>query len=78
MVVHAPTLDQLTPVHVPQGSPDPIVKRHHAQVNLVTMVETVQLLVHPSFVLVQPDSQVQHVIMTHVQVPRASMVAHAP
>ena len=78
MVVHAPMLDQLTLVHVPQGSPDLIVKRHHVQVNLVTMVETVQLLVLRSFVPVQLDSQVQHVIMTHVQVLHASMVAHAP
>ena len=78
MVVHVPTLDQPTPVHVPLGSPDPIVKRHHAQVNLVTMVETVRLLVHHSYVPVQLDSQVQHVIMTHVQVLHASMVAHAP
>ena len=78
MVAHVPTLDQPTPVHVPLGSPDPIVKRHHAQVSLVTMVETVRLLVHHSFVPVQPDSQVQHVIMTHVQVLRVLMVAHAP
>ena len=77
MVVHVPMLDQPTPVHVLLDFLDPIVKRHHAQVNLVTMVEIVQSLVRHSFVPVQPDSQVQHVIMTHVQVPRASMVAHA-
>jgi len=78
MVEHVPTLDQPTPVHVPLGFLDPIVKRHHARVNHVTMVETVQLSVLHSFVPVQPDSQVQHVIMIHVQVLRALMVAHVP